>query len=184
MNKKELWRNVKGFEGYQISSLGRFRSVDRTVLYYERHHNKWYPKKIKGVLYKTASIYPHSQRYITVSPRINGKNKTLYVHRLVAEAFIPNTNGKPQVNHINGDRTNNRASNLEWVTAKENGSHAARKGLVARGSRQWAAKLSERDIIKIRSLKGKMQYSEISKLYGVSEKYIGEIINRRKWVWL
>lgn len=70
-----------------------------------------------------------NKKYATVTAYVNGKQKHFYVHRLVAEAFIPNPENKPQVNHIDGNAKNNHASNLEWVTAKENANHAHISGL-------------------------------------------------------
>ena len=63
--------------------------------------------------------------YKTVLIRDNGKGRTVFVHRLVAMAYVPNPDGKPQVNHIDGDKTNNRPENLEWVTLEENMRHRA-----------------------------------------------------------
>ena len=69
-------------------------------------------------------------RYRVVSAMIDGKQKNFYVHRLIAEAFIPNPDDKPEVNHIDGNPANNRVENLEWVTRSENASHAYRTGLI------------------------------------------------------
>lgn len=71
-----------------------------------------------------------NNRYKTVAATVDGKQKHYYVHRLMAEAFIPNTENKPQVNHIDGNSLNNDISNLEWVTASENTQHAYDNGLI------------------------------------------------------
>lgn len=115
---KEEWKQIDGFEYYYISNLGRVKSTRRWsgTQFYER-------KKI-------ISLHKHKTKgYIYVSISRDGKNYNLRVHRLVAKAFIPNPNNKPQVNHIDGNKENNNINNLEWVTNQENQIHAWRKGL-------------------------------------------------------
>ena len=84
-----------------------------------------------GLLYKLdfdrfSNGSPKDNGYIRTSLCINGKTKDMYIHRLVAQAFIPNPDKKDEVNHIDGDKTNNHINNLEWVTKSENGLHRFR----------------------------------------------------------
>lgn len=90
--------------------------------------------------------------YLRVDISINGKRKVVFLHRLVAETFIPNLENKPQVNHINGIKTDNRVENLEWVNAKENTQHAVKIGLIntiSQGGKKCVQKDLEGNIIKI-----------------------------------
>lgn len=117
MMKLEEWRDVLGYEGfYQVSNLGRVKSIDRKVL----HGNRYY-KKQKGMILK-GSI--KNSGYHTVILSKGGILQNQLVHRLVAIAFIDNTEKKNYVNHKNLIKTDNNISNLEWVTAKENALHA------------------------------------------------------------
>jgi hypothetical protein len=86
----------------------------------------------KGKRYVIAQALKACQggRYYTVSATVGGRQRFFYVHRLVAEAYIPNPEGKPQVNHIDGNGHNNHVENLEWCTAKENARHARETGLM------------------------------------------------------
>ena len=103
----EEWRPIEGYEGlYEVSNTGRVRSVDR--FYYRLHKGK--------VLSPTKDRYG----YLTVTLNCNGKSKTIKIHRLVAQAFLPNPDNLPQVNHKDEDKTNNNVDNLEWCTAKYN----------------------------------------------------------------
>lgn len=80
---------------------------------------------LRGVFLKQSTWL-----YKTYNIRINGKRRQMLTHRLLAQAFIPNPENKPQVNHIDGNKLNNDLSNLEWVTCSENGKHAFRVGLI------------------------------------------------------
>lgn len=109
----EIWLPVKGYEGYyEVSNLGRVRGLDRIILDKGgRHQVK------KGVVLKPR---PDRQGYITVALSIGRKYKTQLVHRLVAEAFIPNPDNLPQINHKDECKSNNTVDNLEWCTARYN----------------------------------------------------------------
>ena len=103
----EEWKDIEGFEGvYQVSSLGRVKTLDRylTASYGSKQFRKG--QIIKGV------VMPNG--YLVVGLWRNNKSKSQYVHRLVAKAFIPNPNSLAQVNHKDEDKSNNCVSNLEW----------------------------------------------------------------------
>lgn len=112
-----------------------------------------------------------------------GKPKDAYVHRLVAEAFIPNPDNKPCVNHIDGNKHNNHVSNLEWVTDSENQKHSYSIGLNSRnGENNGLSKLNEQEVLSIRALRSTMTGVALSKMFNVSEGTIREICKRRSWV--
>lgn len=119
----EVWREVAGYDGkYEVSSLGRVRSNwkyhggGRQVIRIDRQ------QAMKGNLKATG--------YLTVHLSFPGERpRSPRIHRLVAQAFIPNPSNLPEVNHKNGIKTDNRVENLEWVTAKQNHQHACDLGL-------------------------------------------------------
>lgn len=106
----EKWKPIIDRNDYEISSLGRFR---------HRVNGEFRSIKTKQI----------PGGYIQVNYFLNGKRQYRYIHRLVAEAFIPNPENFPWVNHIDGVKNNNTAGNLEWVTPSENTSHGFRTGL-------------------------------------------------------
>lgn len=119
----ETWKNIIGFESqYMVSNLGRIKSCDRILPH--KNHGSWHIKE--RLLKQVATPYG----YMAVSLQLGkGKMQTIRVHRAVADAFIPNPYNLPQVNHIDGNKKNNNVTNLEWVTEKENTTHAWENGL-------------------------------------------------------
>lgn len=116
MKEEEIWKDIRGFPNYEISNKGRVRSWNNNR--YGRGENfKFLKPGLSG------------DNYFTVSLRKNNKGNTKYIHRLVAEAFIPNPDNKPEVNHKDGNKKNNILTNLEWSTYSENLNHAYNNGL-------------------------------------------------------
>lgn len=108
----EIWKDIKGYEGeYQASNLGRIKSLHFNI------KNQNYETILKG-----QDVW---NGYLRVTLSKKGRTKLFAVHRLVAQTFLENPKNLPVVNHINGDRTDNRIENLEWVTFKENSRRSA-----------------------------------------------------------
>ena len=163
---QEMWESVNGYEGlYEVSNLGRVRSLKRATT--------------RGIVLKQTMKHG----YMNVCLSKDNKPSTKRVHRLVAEAFIANPMNKPVVNHIDGDKANNAASNLEWATNSENELHSYRV-LGKKPSRPWAGKprkfarkLSDADAIAI--IDDKRPSREVAVEYGVSKQTILNIRRRK-----
>lgn len=129
----EEWKDIAGYEGlYQVSNLGRVKSLDRCV----RRGNRTM-KKQGRIMNQTRLIRKPEQGkaiYHTVLLSDSGMHKRYLVHRLVATAFISNPLQKDQVNHIDGNGENNNVSNLEWCDGKENMRHAWDTGILNSGN--------------------------------------------------
>ena len=116
---KEEWKSITGYEGlYEVSTYGRIRSLKRITIDGKHLQERF----ING------GEYPNHYKFVCL--RKDGKNKNRLVHRLVAEAFIPNPGNCSDVNHIDGNKQNNNLNNLEWCTRSENLKHAVTIGLV------------------------------------------------------
>lgn len=123
----EVWKPVRGYEEYyEVSNLGRIKSVYRLTVFKDGRKRRFY-----GKILATRSV--NNSGYLTVGLHDSGKTKTFLVHRIVAEAFVSNPYGRDEVNHIDQDKLNNSASNLEWCTHKENTNHGDE---IERGARK------------------------------------------------
>jgi hypothetical protein len=117
---EEIWKAIEGYEGkYQVSNLGRVRSVERKTTLCNQHGE--FQRKEHGRI-KSQGMN-RKDGYRNVKLYRDGKMRTLYVHRLVAQAFIPNPDNLPEVNHKDEDTTNNRVDNLEWCSSKYNSNY-------------------------------------------------------------
>lgn len=114
---EEIWKDIEECEGYQVSNLGRIRSVDR-VLYVGNRWGGVNARRYKGKLITTFA-YPNGYKAFVYRKRHN-TIKNYLIHRLVAQAFIPNPYNLPQINHKNEQRDDNRVDNLEWCTGVYN----------------------------------------------------------------
>ena len=160
----EQWKIVQGFENYLVSTLGNVKTING---------------RFKKVVYDNKNSYGYVELWK------NNKGKKFRIHRLVAETFIPNYDNKEQVNHIDGNKTNNCVDNLEWVTPKENVTHAINNNLIILkyGSNNVSAKLKEEDVKFIReNAKVNISVKELAKRYNVSTTNIYNILNNKKWL--
>ena len=168
---KEIWKDIIGYEGlYSVSNTGLVKRVTTNKI-------------------KKPSLNSWGYEVVSLS-KPNTKLKTILVHRLVAIHFINNPESKKQVNHIDGIKTNNNVSNLEWNTTKENLEHkrinnlgkTLKAKLSATGINNSQAKLDEEDVIFIRTnCETKIDIKKFSKELNVSIATIYDIKNRRSW---
>lgn len=167
----EVGKYIPGYEGkYSVTQDGRVYSHSRID---SRGH------RCSG---RFLNPSPDNKGYLRVTLRSDGHQKTLKVHRLVAQSFIPNPYCKPEVNHINGDKSDNCIKNLEWNTSSENANHAFRTGLKrgAKGVLNGRSKLSEVDVIAIRN-SGSITLRELANKYRVTETQICTIRKGKAW---
>jgi len=166
---QEKWRAVVGYEGlYEVSDLGRVKGLTRRA------------RKSKD-----GTLSPHVARgYEQVKLYRNGTGINRPIHKLVAAAFIGPTPPGNEVNHANGRKRNNAASNLEFMTPMQNTHHAMDLGLFDnRGERNGESKLTESEVLKIREsyATGGESYTTLANRFGVAFQTIGKIVTRKKW---
>ena len=177
--ENEIWKPVVGYEDkYEVSNKGRVRSLP----------------------YKRTSFNGRVMCEFTVTPKVlnpyrTGRGqgyptvcllrKNHKVHRLVARAFIPNPDNLPEVNHIDGDKSNNCVENLEWVTTLENSIHSHKNGLKPTGERVPGSKLTAEQVKEIRAtyrpgVRG-FGAKSLARKFGVSDAQIRRILSGKKW---
>ena len=156
-----MWKPITGFEGlYDVSETGCIRNA-RTLKILK-------PNKIgKG--------------YLIVHLKKDGKRYARYVHRLTAEAYVPNPQNHPVVNHDDGNKENCHYTNLIWSTYSENNQHAYDTGLKPRGEGQYKAILTEENVREIKRLGKYATFQEIADKYGVSKATVRDVLVGKTW---
>ncbi len=178
----EIWKDILGFEGsYQVSNLGRVRSLDRVI---ECRNGKI--KKLKG---RVCAPRPNEKGYLRVC---FPDRKDYYVHRLVAAAFLQKQSGFYEVNHLDENKANNSASNLEWTDRLGNVRHTIRSGgynrarkiqsLAIRGERHPRAKINEKSVLEIRRRHSLGEsVTKLSKEFGLTVSGMEKIAYGKAW---
>jgi DNA-binding transcriptional regulator YiaG len=164
----EIWKPAVGLEQfYEASNLGNIRRLrgKRTL---SRGHLIGIPNNIG---------YLRVCLHVEGGKQINGS-----VHRIIAKTFVPNPENKPEVNHKNGVKADNRAKNLEWATRSENETHAYENGMAKAGSGHGNSKVTELQVVEIRSLRESgVKLRELSRLFDLSESTLSTICRRQGW---
>lgn len=177
----EIWETIDDYPEYEVSNLGRVKSKTRTI-----KHN------YGGLSTRHAIIrvpYINSVGYYVVGLTKNKRVRNVFVHRLIAKAFIPNPENKPQVNHKDGNKLNNALENLEWVTSFENIWHGINTGLTPRRGphteqeKRKMAQLKRKTTILIDTLTGEeIEFEEATKcgqFLGVQQSAVSHAVRRQ-----
>lgn len=179
MANKEIWKPIKGFEGYyEISNMGRVKSLERMVPY--RILGLY--RKQEGQILSAAS---DGYGYLFVILNKNRTKKTGKIAILVAEAFVSGKKEGLQVNHKNGVKTDNRSENLEWVTPRENTLHAIEVlGKRRDKENHWKHKITIAQVEEMRELykTGLFSQTELAKRYGIHRGQLSKICNHKSWI--
>lgn len=161
----EIWKPIDEFPNRQVSNLGRIKTIYGTIM--------------------RPSLRGKARDYLGVTIAISHrKSHSRLVHRIVARAFCPNPNNYPQVDHIDGNKLNNAASNLEWVDQKENMRRAMAQGRIIKGDNHKDAKLSVKIVSEIKAMakdNPKLNQSELGRKLGVHSSQISRILSGQNW---
>ena len=162
----DIWKPIKNYEGlYEINDNGEIHSLGNTIMRSNGRKQTFKPRIVKA--------HNKGNDRMMVSLVKNKKSKCFLVHRLLGNAFIPNPDNKPQINHKDGDPLNNNLSNLEWVTQSENIEHALKNGFM----NLYVLSLSEEKEIIKKWKTGKYSKSSLSREYPASRYTIRRIVN-------
>lgn len=156
----EIWEPIEEYPDYLISSYGRCLSL-------------------KGINPRILKPQIDTNGYHIVTLYKDSKAKTVRIARLVAAAFIPNPENKPQINHIDGNKNNNQVTNLEWVTGSENNKHANKTGLANGATRKITSAQAIEIFQKFHS--GKYTQVYLAKQYSLSRRAVQLITHGRTW---
>lgn len=163
IDNDEQWKPIKDYEGmYEVSDRGRVKALERV---------KWNGKGYQKLNEIILSLGVTKKGYLVATLSKNGVHKTFRVHRLVADAFVPNDLCKEQVNHIDGDKKNNSAKNLEWVNNSENQNHAIKRGL------RKSFKV-DKEVLEKLYVAERKTIAEIAELFGVSKSTVFNLLKK------
>ena len=176
---KEVFKNIKETKNtYQISNFGRVKRLERKV------NSSVQPIGYRVIKESIKGLQDNGNGYLQVYIQINNKRKMFYVHRLVAQYFLPNPEFKKEVNHKDGNKYNNKYYNLEWSTKQENMNHASENNLISKGEEIYQSVLKEEEVLRIRRLykiNPNFNRSKVGRKLGVSYSAIHKIINNINW---
>lgn len=163
----EVWKSIRGYKRlYEVSNFGRIKSLERKI----------HPEEA------ILKLFYNPNGYVYIILHKNGKGKNCRVHRLVAKTFIKNPYRKPEVNHIDTDKTNNKANNLEWLTKKEHLQHTLSHGLIGgpeKGEGHFNCKLTNKVVLAI--FESKEPSIDLSKKLWIPESTISGIRIGKTW---
>ena len=158
---EEIWKDIDYFNGYRISNKGNVLGVFRNKLLKPMLNSKGY-------------------LMVRISNNRDGKFKGLLVHRIIATHFIPNPQNKPQVNHKNGIKTDNRIENLEWTSSSENMLHAWEFNLINSDKKNsLSKKINNEDVKDMLKLKSTHTYKQVANIYGIAESSVWKLLNNQ-----
>jgi HNH endonuclease len=166
----ETWRQIHDYPTYEVSDLGNIRNSLRVFGYKNKSNNNLKPQ-------------PFKTGYAGIDLCKGNTKKRFLIHRLVAQAFIPNPENKPCVNHKNGIRNDNRLINLEWVTKSENTQHAIKNNRLNPpvGERSGSTKLDNTSVLIIREAVKIFSLSKVANYFNMTPSAIHAIKNNRTW---
>lgn len=177
MNNDEIWRDVVGYEGlYEVSNLGNVRSIDRKGVD---------GRLLKGVMLKQKLNNKNRKKaYLAVTLYKNNVRKTTYVHRIVAFAFCPNDDIKTKtiVNHIDGNKLNNNATNLEWTDLEGNMQHAQINGLMDEARKITGLKTGKKCSLLDLKTKKEIKFNnqaELSLYLGMNKSWLAKALSSK-----
>lgn len=171
---KEIWRDIEGFEGhYQVSNLGRVRSLDRIITDTTSGYSR--SRVFKGSILNPI-IRKNGYCSVVLSDR-----KSYLIHRLVLLSFIGKDNSKVFVNHKNGIKEDNRLVNLEWATRKQNMNHAFNTGLAHSGDKCYNSKLTNEDVREMLLNNENLSMNQLASKYNITYSSVYKIVKRHTW---
>jgi len=171
----EKWKAVEGYEGlYSVSNLGNVR----------REAYSYYTPFAGNINVPEKTLTPSINKgYLRIKLQKEGVGTNHFIHRLVGNSFLTKVDGKDEINHKNGVKSDNRAVNLEWCTSQENMKHAYTNGLMskARGEKAGSSKLTEEKVLFIRNNKTDYTQKELGNMFGVSQSVISDVLTKKSW---